>query len=185
MLVAASIGAVFVVGAGAVAVANSGSDHGGATAAAATASLAPSTNPTSSAAIGADSLRPIVEFFKPLIHNGTWRPTLKWHMANGSPVVEGWRIYAVNPANYKLAAVDGYFPANGTTLTSGKAVQWNLAVKVPLNWCARVDTISRSAPYQSQVWCPSPSAVKAAQAANAKLAKAAKNAAAKKKSHSA
>jgi hypothetical protein len=190
MLVAASIGAVFVVGAGAVAVANSGSDHGGATAAAASASLAPSAAPSpgapASAAANSGLLKPLIRYMQPKLHNGIYLAYVQWQMPSWPTGVQGWNIYAADPNNTSHAVKNGFYRSDGTAPMGTLAAQYFFTDKASVGSCARVDTVvsGASAPYQSSVVCPRDSDVTKAQTANVAAkkaaAKAAKKAAAKK-----
>lgn len=182
MLVAASIGAVFVVGAGAVAVANSGSDHGGATAAAATATLAPSASATPNPA----ALVPFVTVIEPRLDDGQWKLYTEYAMLTVPPQVRGWRVFAVNRKN-NAALPQKYVPVKFPGPASqpgphGYEYGDYLNPGNPLNSCVRIETDTGGTYYQSSVRCPTAAAVKAAEAKQAAVAKAAKKAAAKKQS---
>jgi hypothetical protein len=170
MLVAASIGAVFVVGAGAVAVANAGSDHGGATVAAASASLP--------AAPDAAAIRPSLLFVTPVLDGTVARLLIEFSVPSVPPSVHGYRVIGLDPA--KKANLADFVPVPAGTPTGPHTWKYPMKSVVPISWCVRVDTGDSA--YSSEPQCPDPKRVSAvlAQKAKADKAAAAKKAAAKK-----
>jgi hypothetical protein len=185
MLVAISIGAVFVVGAGAVAVANSGSDHGGATAAAATATLTPSPSATSAATtINMTALKPFGLIVTPKEYRpGDWR-THVFFSVNAVPAqLSGWRVFGFSPRGDLIPNEFNQFERPEPGTHPPIVYQYYLPQSVAFNSCVRVESeVGNNFSPSSAQGCPTPAAVKVAQAKIAAEKAAAKKAAAKKKS---
>lgn len=167
---AAAIGAVFLAGAGAVAVSNSGDDG------AATVAQVSTSAETTVADLRA--LVPIDVRVRPDLWEGRWRWYVSWQMPALPDPVTGWRIGFVDPKTGRTERFGTRLVSEAGRKTPVEKMVWAFrhVENLPLSFCARIVTEADGAlSPPTKVVCPDPVEAKKREAENAKALKATKD----------